>query len=147
MFSVFLPRSVPAPPHTSRVRVPPQNLGASWQSQGARRSFQSPASPSEAPRATDQHAPSLPVTSFQCGPVSVSPGHAGKEGPQLARTGASQGFPRAAAPVGPTATADTPLQLLLDNVHQLAVHTHPLPFQSPCYPPHPTSLRHHRALN
>ena len=25
-----------------------------------------------------------------------SPGHAGKEGPQLARTGASQGFPRAA---------------------------------------------------
>ena len=25
---------------------------------------------------------------------------AGKEGPQLARTGASQGFPRAAAPVG-----------------------------------------------
>ena len=29
-----------------------------------------------------------------------SPGHAGKEGPQLARTGASQGFPRAAAPVG-----------------------------------------------
>ena len=28
------------------------------------------------------------------------PGHAGKEGPQLARTGASQGFPRAAAPVG-----------------------------------------------
>ena len=27
-------------------------------------------------------------------------GHAGKEGPQLARTGASQGFPRAAAPVG-----------------------------------------------
>ena len=29
-----------------------------------------------------------------------SKGHAGKEGPQLARTGASQGFPRAAAPVG-----------------------------------------------
>ena len=29
-----------------------------------------------------------------------SPGQAGKEGPQLARTGASQGFPRAAAPVG-----------------------------------------------
>ena len=29
-----------------------------------------------------------------------SPGHAGKEGPRLARTGASQGFPRAAAPVG-----------------------------------------------
>ena len=29
-----------------------------------------------------------------------SPGHAGIEGPQLARTGASQGFPRAAAPVG-----------------------------------------------
>ena len=29
-----------------------------------------------------------------------SPGHAGKEGPQLARTGAPQGFPRAAAPVG-----------------------------------------------
>ena len=29
-----------------------------------------------------------------------SPGHPGKEGPQLARTGASQGFPRAAAPVG-----------------------------------------------
>ena len=29
-----------------------------------------------------------------------SPGHAGKEGPQLARTGASQGFPRAAAPGG-----------------------------------------------
>ena len=29
-----------------------------------------------------------------------SPGHAGKEGPHLARTGASQGFPRAAAPVG-----------------------------------------------
>ena len=29
-----------------------------------------------------------------------SPGHAGKEGPQLARTGASQGFPRAAAPMG-----------------------------------------------
>ena len=29
-----------------------------------------------------------------------SPGHAGKEGPQLARMGASQGFPRAAAPVG-----------------------------------------------
>ena len=29
-----------------------------------------------------------------------SPGHAGREGPQLARTGASQGFPRAAAPVG-----------------------------------------------
>ena len=29
-----------------------------------------------------------------------SPGHAGKEGPQLARTGASQGFPRDAAPVG-----------------------------------------------
>ena len=29
-----------------------------------------------------------------------SPGHAGEEGPQLARTGASQGFPRAAAPVG-----------------------------------------------
>ena len=28
-----------------------------------------------------------------------SPGHAGKEGPQLARTGTSQGFPRAAAPV------------------------------------------------
>ena len=28
-----------------------------------------------------------------------SAGHAGKEGPQLARTGASQGFPRAAAPV------------------------------------------------
>ena len=27
------------------------------------------------------------------------PGHAGKEGPQLARTGASQGFPRAAAAV------------------------------------------------
>ena len=31
---------------------------------------------------------------------SSAPGHAGKEGPQLARTGASQGFPRAAAPVG-----------------------------------------------
>ena len=30
-----------------------------------------------------------------------TPGNAGKEGPQLARTGASQGFPRAAAPVGP----------------------------------------------
>ena len=29
-----------------------------------------------------------------------SPGHAGRECPQLARTGASQGFPRAAAPVG-----------------------------------------------
>ena len=29
-----------------------------------------------------------------------SPGQAGKEVPQLARTGASQGFPRAAAPVG-----------------------------------------------
>ena len=29
-----------------------------------------------------------------------SPGHARKEIPQLARTGASQGFPRAAAPVG-----------------------------------------------
>ena len=29
-----------------------------------------------------------------------SPGHAGKEGPQLARTGASPAFPRAAAPVG-----------------------------------------------
>ena len=29
-----------------------------------------------------------------------SPGHAGKEGPQLARTGASPGIPRAAAPVG-----------------------------------------------
>ena len=29
-----------------------------------------------------------------------TPGQAGKEGPQLARTGASQGFPRAAAPVG-----------------------------------------------
>ena len=29
-----------------------------------------------------------------------SPGHAGKEGPQLARTGVSLGFPRAAAPVG-----------------------------------------------
>ena len=29
-----------------------------------------------------------------------SPGHAGNEGPQVARTGASQGFPRAAAPVG-----------------------------------------------
>ena len=29
-----------------------------------------------------------------------SPGQAGKEGPQLARTGASQGFPRAAAPMG-----------------------------------------------
>ena len=29
-----------------------------------------------------------------------SPGQAGKEGPQLARTGASQGFTRAAAPVG-----------------------------------------------
>ena len=28
------------------------------------------------------------------------PGHAGNEGPQVARTGASQGFPRAAAPVG-----------------------------------------------
>ena len=32
--------------------------------------------------------------------TSFTPGHAGKEGPQLARTGASQGFPRAAAPVG-----------------------------------------------
>ena len=31
---------------------------------------------------------------------NCSPGHAGKEGPQLARTGASQGFPRAATPVG-----------------------------------------------
>ena len=29
-----------------------------------------------------------------------SPGHAGKEGPLLARTGASQGFPRAAVPMG-----------------------------------------------
>ena len=29
-----------------------------------------------------------------------SPGQAGKEGPHLARTGASQGFPRAAAPLG-----------------------------------------------
>ena len=29
-----------------------------------------------------------------------SAGHAGKEGPQLARTGASQGFPQAAVPVG-----------------------------------------------
>ena len=29
-----------------------------------------------------------------------SPGQVGKEGPHLARTGASQGFPRAAAPVG-----------------------------------------------
>ena len=29
--------------------------------------------------------------------LEKSPGHAGKEGPQLARTGASQGFPRAAA--------------------------------------------------
>ena len=29
-----------------------------------------------------------------------SPGHAGKEGPQLARTGASQGFSRAASPPG-----------------------------------------------
>ena len=29
-----------------------------------------------------------------------TPGQAGKEGPQLARTGASQGFPRAAAPMG-----------------------------------------------
>ena len=28
-----------------------------------------------------------------------SPGHAGKEGPQLAMTGVSQGFPRAAAPM------------------------------------------------
>ena len=28
-----------------------------------------------------------------------SPGHAGKEGPQLARTGASPGFPRAAVPM------------------------------------------------
>ena len=34
------------------------------------------------------------------GARDCSPGHAGKEGPQLARTGASQGFPRAAAPVG-----------------------------------------------
>ena len=29
-----------------------------------------------------------------------SPGQAGKEGPQLVRTGASHGFPQAAAPVG-----------------------------------------------
>ena len=29
-----------------------------------------------------------------------SPGHAGKEGPHLARTGASQGFPRTAEPMG-----------------------------------------------
>ena len=41
-----------------------------------------------------------------CDPMDSSPpgssvrGDAGKEGPQLARTGASQGFPRAAAPVG-----------------------------------------------
>ena len=33
-----------------------------------------------------------------------SPGHAGKEGPQLVRTGASQGFRRAAAPVGVKST-------------------------------------------
>ena len=31
---------------------------------------------------------------------ATQPGQAGKEGPHLARTGASQGFPRAAAPVG-----------------------------------------------
>ena len=36
----------------------------------------------------------------QGGACHCSPGHAGKEGPQLARTGASQGLPRAAAPVG-----------------------------------------------
>ena len=41
--------------------------------------------------------PPLPVGERTRG---CSPGHAGKEGPQLARTGASQGFPRAAAPVG-----------------------------------------------
>ena len=35
-----------------------------------------------------------------CSPWGRNPGHAGREGPQLARTGASQGFPRAAAPVG-----------------------------------------------
>ena len=48
----------------------------------------------------------LPTQEIQMGSPafledSLSPGHAGKEGPQLARTGASQGFPRAAAPVGP----------------------------------------------
>ena len=31
---------------------------------------------------------------------TCSPGQAGKEGPQLSRTGASQGFPRAATPMG-----------------------------------------------
>ena len=41
-----------------------------------------------------------PPVEFEERPRDCSPGHAGKEGPQLARTGASQGFPRAAAPVG-----------------------------------------------
>ena len=65
------------------------------------------------PRATAEGA----VVDGAAGPVDVAsvvagvelgapvlteegPGHAGNEGPQLARTGASQGFPRAAAPVG-----------------------------------------------
>ena len=43
-----------------------------------------------------------------------SPGHAGKEGPQLARTGASQGFPRAAAPVGVFSRSTTRISCLPD---------------------------------
>ena len=46
-----------------------------------------------------------------------SPGHAGKEGPQLARMEASQGFPRAEAPVGVFARGTTrSIALLWDRM-------------------------------
>ena len=48
------------------------------------------------PHAYIRKAERIPSASW----TVTAPGHAGKEGPQLARTGASQGFPRAAAPVG-----------------------------------------------
>ena len=54
----------------------------------------------------DPHSQSLclkgvkPPLQFGERTPDCSPGHAGKEGPQLATTGVSQEFPRAAAPVG-----------------------------------------------
>ena len=48
-----------------------------------------------------------------------SPGHAGKEGPQLGRTGASQGFPRAAAPVGVFSQGTDDTTLMAESEEEL----------------------------
>ena len=71
-------------------------------------------------------APQLEKT-HKIPPRDCSPGQAGKEGPQLARTGASQGFPRAAAPVGVFSRGTTTLGFSRQK------HWSGLPFPSPMH--------------